>query len=1460
MSVDSWAVLVRRAAYQSRPFYNAGTLWEIAAGNAVKINYSRRRTLKTCSSGSHHCDVLTRDFAALFIPLSLETQMRKKTSTKKALSLVGLLTTMMLSVAPTTYAARDTLRVNGGDDRVVVANAPALNPSGAITLEAWVRPTTNAGCQTIVGKNFVTGFWLGLCEGKVRYYTNGIATSVDGIATVPVGSWTHVAVTFDGNTRNYYVNGLIDRSVTTPGALPVTLNNIGIGGEATDTCGDTCPFLGDISEVRLWSIARELDDIRRDIAKQLDTPRSGLVAVWSFDGGPDDVFGVRNGTLDGNANFDGLRSPPVGEAPLQIPRILTPTLDGLCEGVYGPLRIPVWNEGLSPPKLEWLFLGATATDLYVCMEGMPRGGSFVGVYVDPTNDATEYANPDDFRLRLQEGGALFSEAGSGSGGYFGPGPTGATAAQFLGSEFEWRAEFRIPRSLLEMGPDNKFRLQVIDDQDNGNSISGDWGWPVGYFWDWPALYEEVVIDDTILPLADDTNPSASAFHLPSGDPPAGTIEIGGHGFDLSYVASITVFLDFVPVETCNYPASGTFNQRCRINQTLSPGRHHVHSVVTDHAGRTTTSQVDSFRVIVDGNDPQLSITSAPILPPIGGTATVTATATDPAGITFIEIGTQRCDFSGTNTQETCIRPVTDTLNRRVITVSVRAADNEGSIANRTRRVIFGDTGTDSDGDGLPDAVEDVLCTDPNNIDTDGDSLLDRWEVLGVMFEDGDYTNLPDLGANPCRKDVFLQYDYEQGARLANGTIEQVVAAYRRNGVTLHVEENERPRPTGDAVSTFESAAAGARVDSEGEYYFPPKHNWTHYYAYSRHSVGVSSAGYRFFTYDIYVGSSDCECPLSGIDPATCGLSGEAIDTSCVRESVDAQARRFMHELGHMMGLGHGGRLVASATPSRIGDYVYYDGDWDNTNHKPNYRSVMNYLYDGGDACITPDGDYVRNPDYSDGSLGVLFETGLDERPNSLLATNLAADPCELAVPGSVPVLRYSCADPDESATLDVDLGARRTVMMTNGVQNITRFMHGATWAASGWNTNTPDGIDFNCDGQIGASVSGNVNGNQGRGVLPLPSATEICGDGIDTNGDGVSDARDCWWQVADTANPLIGRADWGSLPRPAACILPYSESRECYPQPAAYRSEMAADMLDCRPAGDPVADCAVPVGGRQASRGGTTSQEAVELDYLPPVPGSEACDGHDNDADLIIDEGCRDTDNDGISDAIDNCPTVANTSQSDVDADGLGDACDALALGPLVISVQGDIALDISWDALPGALGYNVYKSTDGGEFSYQSSAAAYPSTGSAFWLDVPPLPGQLLNWRYRVYPVDANGVEGTPAEGAFSSDDDLDGVANVSDNCLLIANPTQLDSDGDSIGNACDPDIAPATNDCVVNVLDLAALRLAFFGSPGTANWNPDADFNGDGVVNVQDLAVLKLFFFSAPGPGAVGSGCGGN
>lgn len=109
---------------------------------------------------------------------------------------------------------------------------------------------------------------------------------------------------------------------------------------------------------------------------------------------------------------------------------------------------------------------------------------------------------------------------------------------------------------------------------------------------------------------------------------------------------------------------------------------------------------------------------------------------------------------------------------------------------------------------------------------------------------------------------------------------------------------------------------------------------------------------------------------------------------------------------------------------------------------------------------------------------------------------------------------------------------------------------------------------------------------------------------------------------------------------------------------------------------------------------------------------------------------------------------------------------------------------------------------------------------------------------------LDAGAALASLGQPPFA-DQDNDGIPDFADNCLIVANTEQRDTDNDGYGNMCDPDL---NNDLVVNLVDLGLLRAVTFSS------DPDADFNGDGTVNVQDLGIMRTLFFQPPGPSLVG------
>ncbi len=111
-------------------------------------------------------------------------------------------------------------------------------------------------------------------------------------------------------------------------------------------------------------------------------------------------------------------------------------------------------------------------------------------------------------------------------------------------------------------------------------------------------------------------------------------------------------------------------------------------------------------------------------------------------------------------------------------------------------------------------------------------------------------------------------------------------------------------------------------------------------------------------------------------------------------------------------------------------------------------------------------------------------------------------------------------------------------------------------------------------------------------------------------------------------------------------------------------------------------------------------------------------------------------------------------------------------------------------------------------------------------------------------------GVNVDAVAAVQAPDQDQDGVADATDNCILHPNGPlipdaggniQRDTDGDGYGNVCDPDF---DNNLVVGAADLAYFKTRFFSN------DPLADLNGDGFAASADLAILKVMFFKPPGP----------
>jgi hypothetical protein len=100
----------------------------------------------------------------------------------------------------------------------------------------------------------------------------------------------------------------------------------------------------------------------------------------------------------------------------------------------------------------------------------------------------------------------------------------------------------------------------------------------------------------------------------------------------------------------------------------------------------------------------------------------------------------------------------------------------------------------------------------------------------------------------------------------------------------------------------------------------------------------------------------------------------------------------------------------------------------------------------------------------------------------------------------------------------------------------------------------------------------------------------------------------------------------------------------------------------------------------------------------------------------------------------------------------------------------------------------------------------------------------------------------------------DDDGICDERDVCSDAPDPSQLDSDFDGYGNACDADY---DGDGAVDADDLLLLTGALPSSAGDPAYAPALDADGDGAIGDLELALLELQSGGPPGPS--GLGCAG-
>lgn len=228
----------------------------------------------------------------------------------------------LLALPVSTLYAGSSLSLNGSSQYVTVPATAGLTPT-PLTFEAWVNPSA-ATCNTIISRGhggtadtdyiFQVGYDGTNC-GVMKVAFFGAGAWDCSVSTVPTNTWTHVAVTYDGTNKQFFINGVWDATANRPGPLFLTSSSPLYIGRQGVSC-DCNFFHGQLSEVRIWNTVRTASEVTGDMNP---TPggQSGQVVYYHLNEGAgttaNDVSGNGlAGTLAGGASWAGSAPPALG--------------------------------------------------------------------------------------------------------------------------------------------------------------------------------------------------------------------------------------------------------------------------------------------------------------------------------------------------------------------------------------------------------------------------------------------------------------------------------------------------------------------------------------------------------------------------------------------------------------------------------------------------------------------------------------------------------------------------------------------------------------------------------------------------------------------------------------------------------------------------------------------------------------------------------------------------------------------------------------------------------------------------------------------------------------------------------------------------------------------------------------------------------------------------------------------
>jgi len=197
------------------------------------------------------------------------------------------------------------LEFDGVDD-YVQTSFPGVLGTTPRTFKAWIyldAAPTGTMCISDYGVNAVgsRNTFIVNGAGYLGYLSGGTNANITAtVATVPIGSWVHVAFVYDGTNGFLYQDGVeVGSGNLTTVNTPSWGENLMIGERVA---GGSIPFEGKIDEVSIWDVALTAQEITDYACISDPASIPNLLAYYNFNDGTGTIltdlsWGGYNGTL-----------------------------------------------------------------------------------------------------------------------------------------------------------------------------------------------------------------------------------------------------------------------------------------------------------------------------------------------------------------------------------------------------------------------------------------------------------------------------------------------------------------------------------------------------------------------------------------------------------------------------------------------------------------------------------------------------------------------------------------------------------------------------------------------------------------------------------------------------------------------------------------------------------------------------------------------------------------------------------------------------------------------------------------------------------------------------------------------------------------------------------------------------------------------------------------------------------